>query len=288
MIPAPFSYHRPKSLAEASALLAQHGDEARVLAGGQSLIPMMKLRLANPEHLIDIAAIVELKGVQRTGNTLVIGAMTTQHELQGSKAVTDAAPHHPRGLAAGGGPAGSLRRHARRQCRQRRPRQRHAGRHDLPGRHLSPHGRGGARAIKARDFYQGTYATALKPDEIVTAIEVPVPPAGHGWAYEKLKRKVGDYATAAAGVVLTVRGGKVTTCAIALSNLADRALLARDAAAAVIGTALDKPALAAAAKAARAIMAPASDTRGPAEYRIAVGGVMVERALKRAFERAKG
>ena len=92
MIPAPFSYHRPKTLAEATALLAQHGEEARVLAGGQSLIPMMKLRLAAPEHLVDLAGIAELKGVQRTGNTLVIGAMTTQHELQGSKAVTDAAP----------------------------------------------------------------------------------------------------------------------------------------------------------------------------------------------------
>ena len=82
MIPAPFSYHRPKTLAEAAALLAQHGEEARVLAGGQSLIPMMKLRLANPEHLIDIAAIAELKGVQRTATPCVIGAMTTQHELQ--------------------------------------------------------------------------------------------------------------------------------------------------------------------------------------------------------------
>ena len=288
MIPAPFSYHRPKSLAEASALLAQLGEEARVLAGGQSLIPMMKLRLAAPEHLVDLAGLAELKGVQRSGNTLVIGAMTTQHELVGSKAIADAVPivreasllvADPQvryvgtlgGNVANGDPG-----------------------NDMPavmicldaGYRLT--GRGGTRTVKARDFYQGTYATALKPDEIVTAIEIPVPPAGHGYAYEKLKRKVGDYATAAAGVVLTVRGGKVASCAIALSNLADRALLAKDAAAAIVGTALDKAALAAAAKAARAIMAPASDTRGPAEYRIAVGGVIVERALKRAFERAKG
>jgi aerobic carbon-monoxide dehydrogenase medium subunit len=288
VIPAPFSYHRPKTLAEASALLAQHGEEARVLAGGQSLIPMMKLRLATPEHLIDIAAIAELKGVQRTGNTLVIGAMTTQHELQGSMAVTDAAP---------------LIREASLLVAD--PQVRYVGTlggnvangdpgNDMPAvmicldatYRLS--GRNGARVVKARDFYQGTYTTALRASEIVTAIEVPVPPASHGWAYEKLKRKVGDYATAAAGVILTVRGGKVATCSIALSNLADRALLASTAAAAVIGTALEKPALAAASTAARAIMSPASDTRGPAEYRTAVGGVMVERALKRAFERAKG
>ena len=288
MIPAPFSYHRPTTLSEAVALLARHGEEARVLAGGQSLIPMMKLRLANPEHLVDIAAIAELKGVQRSGNTLVIGAMTTQHELQGSKAATDAAPiireasllvADPQvryvgtlgGNIANGDPG-----------------------NDMPAVMICLDasyrltGRGGVRTVKARDFYQGAYATALRAGEIVTAIEVPVPPAGHGWAYEKLKRKVGDYATAAAGVVLTVSGGKVAACAIALSNLADRALLAKDAAAAVVGSALDKSALDAASKAAKAIMTPASDTRGPAEYRIAVGGVMVERALKRAIERAKG
>ena len=131
-------------------------------------------------------------------------------------------------------------------------------------------------------------AATKRLDEIVAAIEIPVPPAGHGYAYEKLKRKIGDYATAAAGVVLTLSRGRVATCAIALSNLADTALLAKDAAAAVVGTALDKPAVDAAVKAARAIMSPASDTRGPAEYRTYAGGVMVERALRRAFARAQG
>ena len=288
MIPATFSYHRPKSIAEATSLLAQHGDEARVLAGGQSLIPMMKLRLAAPEHLIDLGGIAELKGVQRNGNTLVIGATTTQHELQESKIALDAAP---------------ILREASLLIAD--PQVRYVGTlggniangdpgNDMPAVMICLDatyrvvGHGGVQTIKARDFYEGIYATALKPDQIVTAVEIPVPPTGHGWAYEKLKRKVGDYATAAAGVILTVRGGKVASCAIALSNLADRALLAADAAAAVVGSAVDKDALAAAARAARAIMAPASDTRGPAEYRIAVGGVMVERALKRAFERAKG
>ena len=288
MIPATFSYHRPKSIAEATSLLAQHSDEARVLAGGQSLIPMMKLRLAVPEHLIDLGGIAELKGVQRNGNTLVIGATTTQHELQQSKIALDAAP---------------ILREASLLIAD--PQVRYVGTlggniangdpgNDMPAVMICLDatyrvvGHGGVQTIKARDFYEGIYATALKPDQIVTAVEIPVPPTGHGWAYEKLKRKVGDYATAAAGVILTVRGGKVASCAIALSNLADRALLAADAAAAVVGSAVDKDALAAAARAARAIMAPASDTRGPAEYRIAVGGVMVERALKRAFERAKG
>ncbi len=288
MIPAPFSYHRPKSVAEATALLTQHGDEGRVLAGGQSLIPMMKLRLANPEHLIDIGGIAELKGVQRNVNTIVIGATTTQHELQQSKAATEAAPilleaslliADPQvryvgtlgGNVANGDPGNDMP--AVMMC--------------LDATYKLTGG-SGVRSVKARDFYEGTYATALKPGEIVTAIEFQAPPAGHGWAYEKLKRKIGDYATAAAGVILTVSRGKVATCSVALSNLSDTALLVPDAAKAVIGTALEKPAVDAAMKAARAIMSPASDTRGTPEYRVHVGGIMVERALRQAFSRAKG
>lgn len=288
VIPAPFSYHRPKSLAEATALLAEHNDEARVLAGGQSLIPMMKFRLAAPEHLVDVGNISELKGIQRTGNTLIVGAMTTQHELQQSQVLSEAAPilketslliADPQvrymgtigGNVANGDPGNDMP--AVMLCL------------DAAYRLTSVTG---TRTIKARDFYEGTYATALKTGEILTAIEIPVPPAGHGHAYEKLKRKIGDYATAAAGVVLTTRGGRITTCAIAISNLADKAILATDAAAAVIGTALEKPALDKAIAAARAIMSPATDTRGTTEYRTSVGGIMVERALKCALARAKG
>jgi carbon-monoxide dehydrogenase medium subunit len=288
VIPAPFSYHRPNTIADAVALLAQHGDDSRVLAGGQSLIPMMKLRLAAPHHLIDLGGIGDLKGVQKSGSALVVGAMTTQHELQQSRLATEAAPilleaslliADPQvryvgtlgGNVANGDPGNDMP--AVMMC--------------LDASYRLTGG-GGSRTVKARDFYQGSYATALKPAEIVTAIEIPIPPAGHGYAYEKLKRKIGDYATAAAGVILTVAGGKVATCAIALSNLSDMALLARDAAAAVVGTALEKPALEAAVKAARAIMSPASDTRGSAEYRTYAGGVMVERALRRAFAGARG
>jgi carbon-monoxide dehydrogenase medium subunit len=288
VIPAPFSYHRPNTVADAAKLLVQHGDDGRVLAGGQSLIPMMKLRLAVPHHLIDLGGIGDLKGVQKNGSTLVVGAMTTQHEVQQSRVATEAVPilleaclliADPQvryvgtlgGNVANGDPGNDMP--AVMMC--------------LDASYRLT-GAGGSRTIKARDFYQGSYATALRPAEILTAIEIPIPPAGHGSAYEKLKRKIGDYATAAAGVVLTVAGGKVATCAVALSNLGDTALLAKDAAAAVVGTALEKPAVDAAVKAARAIMSPASDTRGSAEYRTYAGGVMVERALRRAFARARG
>jgi aerobic carbon-monoxide dehydrogenase medium subunit len=286
VIPAPFSYYRPKTIAEATALLAQHGDDGRVLAGGQSLIPMMKLRLAAPQHLIDLAGIAELKGIQRAGDTILIGATTTQHELQQSELATQAAPilleaslliADPQvryvgtlgGNVANGDPGNDMP--AVMMCL------------DASYRLI---GNRGSRTVKARDFYQGAYATAMEPGEIIAAIEVPIPPAGHGYAYEKLKRKIGDYATAAAAVLVTVAGGKVATCAIALSNLSDKALLARDAAAALIGGALEKPAMEAAVKAARAVMSPASDTRGSSEYRVHAGGVMVERALRAAFARA--
>jgi carbon-monoxide dehydrogenase medium subunit len=148
-------------------------------------------------------------------------------------------------------------------------------------------GASGERRVAARGYYLSPYETAAKPGEVLAAVRVPVPPAGHGWAYEKLKRKVGDYATAAAAVILTVSGGTIASCAIGLTNVAGTALFARDAAASVIGTALDKPTLARAAEAATAIAQPAADGRGSAEYRAKMAGVMTARALTRAFARAK-
>jgi len=147
-------------------------------------------------------------------------------------------------------------------------------------------GPNGSRQVAAGDFYQGAYFTALEPGEILTSVSIPLPAAGHGYAYEKLKRKVGDYATAAAAVVLTMAGGKVATCSIGLTNLHETPLVAADAAKAVIGTSLDAASLKKAASAAEAIMAPAADARGPVEYRKHVGGIMVTRALQRAAERA--
>ena len=147
-------------------------------------------------------------------------------------------------------------------------------------------GPAGGRDVAAAAFSQGAYFTALEPGEILTSVSISVPATGHGHAYEKLKRKVGDYATAAAAVVLTLANGKVASCAIGLTNLSETPLLAEDAARAVIGTALDEATLNKAAAAARAIMSPAADARGPVEYRKHVGGVMVMRALQRAAARA--
>jgi aerobic carbon-monoxide dehydrogenase medium subunit len=287
LIPGSFEYHRPANLSEVIALLGDLDSDARVIAGGHSLIPMMKLRLATPSHLIDLAGVPELKGVRLEGGEIVIGAMTTQHEIIGRELLAQHAPilretaeliADPQvryvgtigGNVANGDPG-----------------------NDMPalmmtlGATYVLEGASGERRVAARDYYLSPYETAAEPGEVLAAVRIPVPPAGHGWAYQKLKRKVGDYATAAAAVILTVSGGKIASCAISLTNVAGTALFAADAAASVIGTALDKPTLARAAAAAVAVTEPAADGRGSAEYRGKMAGVMTERALARAFSRAK-
>ena len=286
MIPGPFSYHRPATVADAVKLLADLGEEARPLAGGHSLIPMMKLRLATPDHLVDLHGIDGLKGIRRDGGTVVIGAMTTQHDLLASDVVAKTLPILQETALLIADPQIRYRGTIGGNVANGDPG------NDMPalmmtlGASYTLEGPDGARSVAARDFYQGAYFTALEPGEILTAISIPAPAAGHGYAYEKLKRKVGDYATAAAAVVLTMSGGKVATCSIGLTNLSETPLLAEDAARAVIGTGLDEASLKKAAAAAEKIMSPSADTRGPVEYRKHVGGIMVMRALKRAAARA--
>jgi len=288
MIPGAFAYHRPSSVREAVGLLAQLGDEGRALAGGHSLIPMMKLRLATPANLVDLAGIAELKGIRADGPDIVIGAMTTQHELIASGVLGDKVP---------------ILREASEQIAD--PQVRYLGTlggnvangdpgNDMPAvmlclnatYHVS--GKSGERRIAARQFYQGAYFTALEPGDVLTAVRIPAPPAGHGYAYEKLKRKVGDYATAAAAVVLIMAGGKVGACSIGLTNVAETPLWAEEAAEILVGSALDAATVKRAVAAAEAITAPASDARGPAAYRTKMAGVMLTRALARAKARARG
>jgi carbon-monoxide dehydrogenase medium subunit len=287
VIPGPFIYHRPASLAEALTVLSTHGDEARPLAGGHSLIPMMKLRMASPEHLIDLGGIKDLRGICETAGDIVIGATTTQAELIKSDLLAAKLPiiretaqqiADPQirakgtlgGNVANGDPG-----------------------NDMPavmqalGAQYVLQGSGGKRSVPARDFYQGSYFTALQQDEILVAVQIPAPPAGHGYAYEKLKRKIGDYATAATAVILTVSGGKVSSASIALTNVAPTPLFAAEAAKLIIGTACDAATLQRAAEAAKAIADPATDGRGTAEYRREMAGVMTARALAKAFARAK-
>lgn len=286
MISGTFDYHRPKSVAEAVKLLRKSRG-SRVLAGGHSLLPMMKLRMAEPSALVDLGGIAALRGIKKTGSNIVIGAMTTQHDLLSSALVARNLPilHETAHVIAD-------------------PQVRYVGTlggnvangdpgNDMPAVMQALDatyriaGLNKPRTVKARAFYKGAYETALKAGEIVTAVEIPVP-GKHGYAYEKLKRKIGDYATAAAAVVLTLRAGKIATCSIALTNLAPTPLLAETAAQALIGHAPNDAAIAAAVAAARKIMDPAHDTRGTPQYRVSVGGIMVARAVKRAIARAGG
>jgi len=285
VIPGAFNYHRPASVQEAVGLLAELGDDGRALAGGHSIIPMMKLRLATPGNLVDLAGIADLKGIRSDGNDIVIGAMTTQHDLIGSDLLAAKVPilretslliADPQvryvgtlgGNVANGEPG-----------------------NDMPavmmclGATYHVTGKGGERRIAARQFYRGAYVTALQAGDVLTAVRIPVPATGHGYAYEKLKRKVGDYATAAAAVVLTVKGGKVENCSIGLTNVADTPLWAEAAAKILVGLSLDAPTVKRAVAAAEAITSPASDARGPALYRTKMAGVMLARALGRAKSR---
>ena len=147
-------------------------------------------------------------------------------------------------------------------------------------------GAGGERDVAARDFYEGTFVTALNEGELLASVSIPMPAERHGCAYEKQKRKMGDYATAAACVVLTLSAGTCDTAAIALTNVAGTPLFAAAASQALIGTPVDAAAIGEAVRRARAICSPSADGRGPAEFRTHVAGIMVQRAIARARERA--
>jgi carbon-monoxide dehydrogenase medium subunit len=249
---------------------------------------MMKLRLATPAHLIDLGGIGDLKGVRADGNDIVIGAMTTQHDLIGSELLGAKIP---------------ILRETSEQIAD--PQVRYLGTlggnvangdpgNDMPAVMMCLNatyqimGKAGERRLAARDFYQGAYFTSLEGGDVLTAVRIPVPPAGHGYAYEKLKRKIGDYATAAAAVVLTMTGGKVGSCSIGLTNVAETPLWAEEAAKILVGSALDPATVKKAVAAAEAITAPAADARGPAQYRTKMAGVMLTRALARAKALARG
>ena len=286
MIPAPFDYHRPRSLDETLGLLAQLGEDARVVAGGHSLIPMMKLRLARPEHLVDLQDLEQLRGIRTEPDAVIIGAMTTQHELIGSELLAARCP---------------IIRETALQIAD--PQVRYCGTlggnvangdpgNDMPAVMIALDARyrlkrrDGEREVAARDFYRGVYSTALQSDEILVSISIPTPAEAQGYAYEKQKRKVGDYATAAAAVMLKMSGRVCASAAIALTNVGETPLFAKDAGDAVLGTGVDNAAVSEAVRCARAIANPTADGHGSVEFRTHIAGVMVRRALMRAKERA--
>jgi len=284
MIPSAFSFYKPDNLQKAINLIADFGDEGRVIAGGHSLIPVMKQRLTDIKHLIDLSAIDELKGIKIKGSSISIGAMTTQVELITNAELFKVAPvireaslqiADPQvrnlgtigGNVANGDPANDM-----------------PGLMQLLDATYTINGKNGVREIKAREFYEGAYFTAREDDEILVSISFNAPIGGY--AYEKQKRKIGDYATAAAGVILNVDNGVCSSASIALTNLSDTPVYCSDAVSMLIGKQIDDSLLSEVTKSCVEQSDPVADQRGPVEFKKYVAGIVVNKALKRAFDRS--
>lgn len=287
MIPPAFAYHAPRTLPEAIHLLNTLGEDAKLLAGGHSLLPMMKLRFAQPGTLIDINRIPELRGITEAGGLIRIGAMTTENELIASPLLQQKLPLLPEAALLIADPQVRNRGTIGGDIAHGDPGNDHPAIAMALDATFVLQGPKGERQVKAVDFFHGTYMTALAENEILTAILAAPFAAGTGYAYQKLKRKTGDWATAGAAVVLGMSGGKVTQARIALTNVAPMALRVKGAEAALVGKTLDEASLNAAAAAVRTACDPAEDLRGDVEYKTAMAGEMAKRAIRAAAARCK-
>lgn len=287
MIPPSFAYHAPRSIGEALTLLTELGDDAKLLAGGHSLLPMMKLRFAQPGALIDINRIPELRGIREEGGLIRIGAMTSESDLIASSLLQERLPLLPEAALLIADPQVRNRGTIGGDIAHGDPGNDHPAIAMALDATFVLQGPKGERQVKAVDFFHGTYMTALAENEILTAILVAPFQAGTGYAYQKLKRKTGDWATAGAAVVLRMAGGLVTQISIGLTNVASTALRANAAETALMGKPLNDATLEAAAQAVRAACEPAEDLRGDIEYKTAMAGEMVKRAIRAAAARCR-
>lgn len=289
MIPGPFEYHAPTSLDEAIGLLGQYGDDAKVLAGGQSLIPAMKLRLAQPGHLIDISRMPDLAGLTNSFDGLRIGALTRETALETSADVREryAMLHDAAGVIADPlvrnlATVGGNIAHAD-------PANDHPAVMLAYRAEVEAQGPNGSRTIPIDDFFLGAFETALAPDEILTAIRIPAPPAQSGGAYVKFERKVGDYAIAAAAVQLALDAdGTIASAGLALTNAGYTPIRSSRAEEALVGQAASDEAFKRAADLAAEDADPTADLRGDADYKRAMARTMTLRALRIAAQRASG
>ena len=288
MIPPAFEYCRPKTIPEAIALLLQFGDDAKILSGGQSLIPMMKFRLARPSHLIDINRISGLAYIKEEGGFLKIGGLTREADLETSALILakypliDDTAHviadpQVRNLATVGG-----------NLAHGDPANDHPATMLALGAQIVATGQKGDRVIPIEDFFVSLFTTALEHGEILTEIRIPVPPSGSGGAYFKQERKVGDFATVAVAAQLTLDGsGSCQKAGIGLTNVGATPLKARKAEDFLRGKKLDEATIGKAAQLAADDSEPSSDLRGPADYKRGLVKELTKRALSRAAERVK-
>lgn len=288
MIPGAFEYHAPTSLEEAVSLLAQHGDEAKILAGGHSLVPAMRFRLAVPERLIDINRIQGLEYIREEDGHLVIGALTREAAIEESPVIqaryhvlADAAPLIADPLVRNRATLGGNLAHA-------------DPANDQPavmlayGATVVAQGPSGRREVAIDDFFTGLFENALAPDEILVEIRVPTPAPGSGGAYVKVERKVGDYAISAVAVQLSMDGDLCTAARIALTNVSAVPMRATGAEAELAGKVATDQVLEAAGQAAARECDPSADLRGSEAYKRDLTRVLTKRAIARAINRAKG
>jgi carbon-monoxide dehydrogenase medium subunit len=287
MIPAGFEYHAPRSVADAIKLLGSLGPDAKLLAGGHSLLPMMKLRFAQPSALIDLGKIADLRGIAQSGNEIRIGAMTTEHELLNSKLLADKLPLLVDGVGQIADPQVRYRGTIGGDICHGDPANDHPSLMLALDASFVLTGPKGERVVKAEGFFVGVYATLSESDEILTQIRIPIPAAGSGWSYAKFKRKTGDFATAAAAVLLQMKGGTVAKVSIALTNVGPTPIKARKAEQHLVGKAIDDASLNEAARLAMAACSPTHCPRGSPDYKTAMAGEMTRRALQSALARAK-
>ncbi len=287
MLPPRFEYHRPTTVEETLDLLGSYGEHAKVLAGGQSLIPLMKLRLAAPGHLIDVNRVAGLDAIEERDGMLRIGALVRHNALAASEVVTArypaiaaAAPMIADPLVRNLGTIGGSLAHAD-----------PAG--DLGsvmlalGASVVARGRSGERTIPISEFLVDTFTTALAPDELLTEIRVPVPTARSGGAYLKLERKVGDFATVGVAVQLSLQNGSIGSAGIGLTAVGLKNIKAGDAEASLSGAEPTEGAFAEAGRLAAVAAQPVTDVRGSAEYKRHIVDVYVRRGLARALETAR-
>ncbi|WP_218509720.1 xanthine dehydrogenase family protein subunit M [Variovorax sp. dw_308] len=287
MTPAAFEYHAPRSVADAIRLLGELGPDAKLLAGGHSLLPMMKLRFATPTHLIDLGKVPGLRGIRQVGDAIHIGAMTTENDLLTSALLAEKLPLLVEGAGWIADPQVRYKGTIGGDISHGDPGNDHPALMLALDASFVLAGAQGERVVKADGYFLGMYSTLLEPDEILSEIRIPIPPAGTGWSYQKLKRKTGDFATAATAVQLQMDGAKVASVRIALTNAASTALRANDAEQSLIGQPIDNASLAEAARLAMAICDPAPDQRGDAQYKVAMCGEMTRRALQAAWARTQ-
>jgi carbon-monoxide dehydrogenase medium subunit len=288
MIPPAFDYHAPKTLPEAIGLLAQLGDEAKILSGGQSLLPLLKLRLARPTHLIDIGRIAGLDYIKEEGGFLKIGALVHEAGLEASPLVRSKYPILVDTAQVIADPVVRTRATVAGNLAHGDPANDHPATMLAVGAEVTATGPKGQRTIPLEKLFTGIFTTALEPTEVLTEVRVPVPPPGSGGAYVKLERKVGDFATAGAAAFLVIGGGKIEHAGIGLTNAGPMPIKARDAEQFLKGKAPDAATFAEAAKRAAAAAAPNADRRGSVAYKTEMARVLTQRALEKAAQRAGG